>query len=91
MAFGGMDTPVNLPYRLSRSQLIQGCVCLIFYVSATNRRVGGIMFSGCPSVRPSVRPCVRPGVHPEKFVSTISLQVNGRNFNKLWSLVEAKR
>ena len=31
-----------------------------FYASATEGGAGGIMFSGCPSVRPYVRPYVRP-------------------------------
>ena len=30
---------------------------------------GGIMFSGCPSVRPSVRLSVRPSVRPSGEVS----------------------
>ena len=33
-----------------------------FYASATEGGAGGIMFSGCPSVRPSVRPYVRTSV-----------------------------
>ena len=35
---------------------------VLFYASATEGGAGGIMFSGCPSVRPYVRTTVHPYV-----------------------------
>ena len=38
-----------------------------FYASATEGGAGGIMFSGCPSVRPYVRPYVRTSVPFDRY------------------------
>ena len=38
---------------------------------------GGIMFSGCPSVRPSVRPSVPPSVRPSEAWNTLFWPVHG--------------
>ena len=38
---------------------------------------GGIMFSGCPSVRPSVCPSVRPSVRPSEAWNTLFWPVHG--------------
>ena len=49
----------------------------IFYASATDRW-GGLMFSGCPSVRESVRPSVRACVRASVLIFSLArLQENG--------------
>ena len=47
--------------------LLPECITDTFYASATEGGAGGIMFSGCPSVRPSVRTSVRPYVPFDRY------------------------